>query len=323
MRVLVTGGTGFLGSHLCARLVEDGHEVTVLRRATSNPACLTGHRVGYVVGDVTDRESVNRAVRGQQIAIHAAAIVGSAPPEAHRAVNEEGTRNIVAACRDSGVERLVHISSVAAIGIPEDGSRPADEAFAFNLEGSALSYHISKRRAEQIVSRAVAEGLDAVIVNPSWIHGPHGRCFHGHEIPDGVRRRRVVPCFSGGINVVHIDDAVDGVLTALRRGRAGQRYILGGENLTWREMARKAADLLGVRRTLVAVPAPVTGAAAWARRTVATLTRGRPRYAYDVYFAARFLFYDSRKAMGELGFRPRPYADIVRQYLDGGWLRAA
>src|SRR5207302_8370113 len=113
MRVLVTGGTGFLGSHLCARLLEAGHEVTVLRRATSDIARLAGCGVRYVLGDVTDVESVNLAVGGQQMVIHAAALVGHAPAKVHRAVNEGGTRNIVAACQGLGVERLVHISSVA------------------------------------------------------------------------------------------------------------------------------------------------------------------------------------------------------------------
>jgi len=324
MRVLVTGGTGFLGSHICARLVEDGYEVTVLRRPMSNPVRLTGRGVRYVLGDVTDAESVNLAVRGQQIVIHAAALVGYAPVQAHGVVNEGGTQNVVAACLGLEIKRLVHISSVAAIGIPEDWRQPADETFAFNLEGSALGYHISKRRAEQVVFRAAADGLDAVIVNPSSIKGPHGRCFRGGELPDGVRRRSVVPYFSGGTNFVHVDDVVDGVVAALHRGRAGQRYILGGENLTWREMASRAADLLGVRRVLVPVPALVTGAAAWLGQATQPLTSRRPRFTYDVHFCAnRFLFYDSRKAMRALGFKPRPYTEIVRQYLDGAWLRAA
>jgi dihydroflavonol-4-reductase len=322
MRVLVTGGTGFLGSHLCTRLLEDGHEVTVFRRATSDLRGLAGRKIRYVTGDVTDAEAVSLAVCGQQIVIHAAALVGCAPLKAHRAVNERGTRNIVTACRRLGVERLVHISSAAAIGIPEDRSRPADETFAFNLEGSALGYNISKRRAEEVVTRAVAEGFDAVIVNPSSIKGPHGQCFRGGELPDGVRRRPVVPCFSGGANVVHVEDVVDGVLAALRCGRAGERYILGGENLTWREMAAMAADLLGVRRVFVTVPALVTGAAARLGPVIEPLTGFRPRFTYDVHFCAnRFLFYDSRKAGEELGFKPRPYAEIVRQYLDRTWLR--
>jgi dihydroflavonol-4-reductase len=316
MRVLVTGATGFLGSHLCARLSQEGHEVTALRRKTSDLSGLIGRPIRHVLGDVTDAQSVSQAVRGQEIVIHAAAVVGYAPSQALQPVNEGGTRNVVAACRRLGVKRLVHISSVAAIGIPEDRCRPADEAFVFNLEGTALGYHISKRRAEEVVGRAVAEGLDAVIVNPSSIKGPHGRYFRGSELLDGVRRRSVVPCFSGGTNLVHVEDVVDGVLSALRHGRTGERYILGGENLTWREMARMAADLLRVRRVFVAVPGIVTGIAAWTEPMIGPVTGHRPRITYDVHFCAkRFLFYDSRKAADELGFKPRPYADILRQYL--------
>jgi len=324
MKVLVTGATGFLGSPLCARLLEEGHQVTALRRGTSDLGALNGHRIRHILGDVTDLQSVSRAVRGQEVVIHAAAAVGYAPSQALQPVNEGGTRNIVIACRQFDVQRLLHISSVAAIGIPEKPSPPANEAFAFNLEGTALGYHISKRRAEQVVNRAVTEGLDAVIVNPSSIKGPHGRYFRGSELLDGVRRRPVVPCFSGGTNVVHVDDVVEGVISALRHEQNAERYILGGQNLTWREMAGIAADLLGVRRVLVTVPTIVTGIAAWMERAVRPLTGNRPRITYDVHFCAkRFLFYDSRKAADELGFKPRPYADILRQCLDCTWPHAA
>ena len=320
MRVLVTGGTGFLGSHLCVRLVEEGYQVTVLRRPTSDLGSLSRLGVRSAIGDVTDADSVTRAVEGQRFVIHAAALVGSAPAAVHAVVNETGTRNVAAACRRRGVERLVHVSSVAAIGIPDDRREPADEGFTFNLDGSPLGYHLSKRRAEQAISSAAAEGLDAVIVNPSSIKGPHGRSFRGNEIPNAVRRRLVVPCFSGGTNIVHVGDVVDGVLGALRRGRSGERYILGGENLTWRQLARTAADLIGVRRLFVTVPAILTGAAALSGRAMERLTGHRPRITDDVHFcASRFLFYDSRKAVKELGFRPRPYAQIVREYLDGEW----
>jgi dihydroflavonol-4-reductase len=324
MKVLVTGGTGFLGWHLCAGLMAEGHEVTVLRRGAANTAGLLACGLRYVLGDITDPESVRLAVDGQEIVIHAAGAIAYASRQEHGPVNEGGTRNVVTACSRLGVRRLVHISSVAAIGIPEDRYRPADEAFVFNLDGSGLSYHISKRRAEQVVARAVAGGLDAVVVNPSSINGPHGRDFRGRELPDGVRRRSVVPCFAGGTNVVHVEDVVQGVLAALCRGRAGERYILGGENLTWREMAKTVAEMLAVRRIFVAVPAFITGAAAWLGHAVAPLTGLPPRFSFDVHFCAnRFLFYDSRKAAEQLGFKPRPYAAIVREYLAGTWFRAA
>jgi dihydroflavonol-4-reductase len=113
-------------------------------------------------------------------------------------------------------------------------------------------------------------------------------------------------------------------VAALRYGRAGERYILGGENLTWREMAAIAADLLSVRRVLVTLPALVTGLAAWIGRATEPLTSRRPRITYDVHFCAnRFLFYDSRKAFEELGFKPRPYVDIMQQYVGRAWAHAA
>lgn len=316
MDVLVTGATGFVGSHLCHRLHAQGHRVSVLRRPTSDASPLDGLDLTHVVGDITDPTSVSRAVRGQEIVIHAAGHLDQSPRLAplQYTVNVEGTRNVVAACRESGVRRLVHLSSVVAVGLPRDRRRPADETLVFNLERSGLRYAISKRHAEDAVLQGVAQGLDAVIVNPSTICGPFRGSFRGREVPAGVRRSPVVPYFLGGRNVVHVRDVVEGTLGALAHGRVGERYILGGENLTWREMAHIAAEVLGCRRVFVPVPPLVTAAAAALER-LGTLAGRRPRITYAVHYAAsRFWFYDSRKAAAELGYTARSYREIVEEY---------
>ncbi len=317
MRIAVTGATGFLGSHLCRRLVRDGHEVTVLRRPSSDTSPLDGLELSEVVGDVTDAEAVLPAVERRDAVVHAAAHLRywRALRDEQNRVNVEGSRTVAVACAGSGVRRLVHVSSVAAIGIPA-GKGLADETFAFNLEGSALNYHVSKKRAEDEVLAEVDRGLDAVIVNPGSIYGRYQSGFRGAEVAARVRRSRVVPCFVGGNNVVHVDDVVEGILAALRDGRAGERYILGGENLTWRRMAEIAAEEVGVRRLLVPVPRLVTWASSLAGEAVAALTHERPRFTREVHLnASRFLYYDSGKAERELGYRFRPYREIVREYL--------
>jgi dihydroflavonol-4-reductase len=308
MRVGVTGATGFLGSHLCRRLQADGHHVIALRRPTSDADDLAGLGVESFVGDVADRKAVADLVRACDAVVHAAAVLsyGRAFAGEHERVNVGGTRVVVDACRAAGVGRLLHVSSVAAIGLAADG-RPADERFSSNLDGSGLSYHLSKERAEEVVRNAVGDGLDAVVVNPSTLAGPFGPRFRGGELPAGVLRRRIVPAFVGGSNVVHVEDVVAGALSALERGRTGERYILGGENLTWRRMAEIAAEELGVRRIVVPVPAPVT----------AVVSRVSPGFSRDRHvLASRHLYYDSSKAREELDYKFRPYREIVREYVE-------
>lgn len=322
MDVLITGGTGFLGAHLCRRLVAEGHRVSVLHRATSNLARIYDLPLRQVTGDITDAAAVLAAAQGQEVVIHAAAHLAywRQMRQAQAAINVDGTRHVVAACTASGVRRLIHISSVAAIGIPEDG-RAADETFAFNLQQSGLNYPISKREAELAVLHAVDHGLDAVVVNPSSIFGPDGRSFRGAGLIEKVRRGRFVTYFPGGINAVHVDDVVDGILAALAQGRSGQRYILGGENLTYRRAAEivlqeLAAQGIQRRQRLVRVPAALTWLAAQVMEPAGALRGVRPRFTYDVHYCAqRFQYYDSGKAHRELGYRARPFAEIVRGYL--------
>lgn len=317
MKVLVTGATGFLGSHLCRRFVLEGHEVTAFRRPESNTALLADLTLRHVLGDITEPEAVNEAVKGQDVVIHAAAHLAywRRVRDVQARINVDGTRHVVQACQQAGVRRLVHVSSVAAIGIPQ-AQRPADETFRFNLDNSGLNYHLSKHRAEQEVQRGCVNGLEAVIVNPGSIFGPHGRSFRGGEMIEKVRRRRVVPYFLGGINVVHVDDVVDGIVRALKLGQSGERYILGGENLTYRRIAEMAAERLRLARQFVPVPPLVTGLAAALTEPVSAWTGKRPRFTYEVHYcSSHYQFYDSSKARKELGFAPRSFEAIVAAYL--------
>lgn len=232
-----------------------------------------------------------------------------------RGVNVDGTRNVAAACREAGVDRLVHISSVSAIGIPERGQGPADETFACNLS-SSLNYHWSKALAEQVVRGEVDRGLDAVIVNPGSLFGPFGDRYRGGEMIAKVRGRRVVPAFVGGISAVHVDDVVDGIARALARGRRGERYILGAENLSYRRIVEIAAAELGTQPTIVPYWPIASLALAALSKPLGTLTNRRPRMTYDVHYCSqRNQFYCSDKARAELGYTARPFVGIVREYL--------
>jgi dihydroflavonol-4-reductase len=216
---------------------------------------------------------------------------------------------------------LVHVSSVAAIGIPEN-RQPADERFAFNLDASGLTYHLSKRRAEQEVLAGVAQGLDAVIVNPSSLFGPYRGGYRGAEMIWKIRRPWLVPYFVGGLCVVHVDDVVEGTIAALQRGRTGERYILGGENLTFRAAVERAATAMRLRRVPVPVPPPLTTFLAAVSDPWSRWRNRKPRFTHMIsYCSQRCMFYDSSKARRELGYSPRDFEIILHECLRSNHLR--
>jgi dihydroflavonol-4-reductase len=227
-------------------------------------------------------------------------------------VNVEGAINVVKACKAESVKRLLHVSSVAAVGLPDSPQLPANENFEFNLQNSGLIYHISKRRGEAEVMREVASGLNAIIVNPASVTDAN----RIEGLFASVRRFPVVPCFSGGNCVVHVTDVVEGIIAALERGRVGHRYILGGENLTFRAMGKKAAKALNLSRMFVLIPPIVTGLAAAVLEPLARRRNSPPKVSHMVHYCAnRFMFYDSNKAHLELNYRPRNFDAILMDAL--------
>ena len=314
MRVLITGATGFLGSHLCERMVAQGHKVRILCRPTSSFDRLAKLPFEKVVGDITDPKIVQAAVKDCECVIHAAANLNYWRTEEdwQMKVNIEGTRHVARASREAGAKRLLHVSSAAAIGVTADPQQPANEDFPFNLERSGLTYHISKRRAEDEVLAEVARGLDAVIVNPASIHGQQ----RSAALMRSVRRTPIVPCFSGGNCIVHVEDVVQGILAALARGENGQRYILGGENLTFRTLGEKAAKAMNIRRRFVSIPPVVTAIAAAVLEPVARLRNKPPKISYMIHYCAnRFQYFDSGKARRALGYAPRDVDAILVESL--------
>ncbi len=305
MKILVTGANGFIGSHVCRVLLRDGHEVTVLHRQTSDLKPLGGLDLRHAIGDVLDPQSLGRAIRGQEVVIHAAA---QTPGEARGAaeqsdINVAGTRNVLSACLTHGTRRVMHVSSVAAIGISTDPQHPADETFRFNLEGRGFAYHWTKHLAEQEVYKAAASGLDVVIVNPGFAFGAWKGGYRGGYLMRQARRRWINPTFPGGFCIVHVADVVAGMVSALWSGRKGERYVLGGENVSHYRIATETAMRLGLKRIILRVPPALA-------RYASTVSPS----AYDPEHCHQY--YDSRKAQVELGFRSQPFSSIVKDYLD-------
>jgi dihydroflavonol-4-reductase len=272
-------------------------------------------------GELHDSERLSLASRNQDVVIHTAADIRGwvSDPEPQVRANVGGSRNVALACLTTGIGRLIHVSSVSAIGIPLNDS-PATEDFEFNLREPRFAYHISKKKAEEAVLETVRDGLDAVIVNPASIFGPFaaappgGPAYRGSEIMRKASGRRIVPVFAGGRCIAHVQDVVDGILAAIEHGKTGERYILGGDNVSFRQIAESSSRARKQRSTLVTVPA-------WCSELLAPLAAGvsrirgeLPRFAVH-HADGRFQYYSSEKARTWLGYSPRPFEAILEECL--------
>jgi len=302
--VLVTGSTGFIGGQLCRALCEQGHAVRAFHRPTSLTRVLEGLPVEHALGDLTQPDSVNAAMHGIEVVFHVAALLGGQESSGRMyAITVEGTRAVLQAALRAGVRRVVHTSSVAALGVPDfadPGSLPIDENHSWNYRPDRWPYGYAKHLAELEVQKAVAQGLDAVIVNPSVVFGPGDVYRQSSSIIMQVARRRLPALTEGGLNVVHIQDVVAGHLAALERGATGERYILGGENMTHATLVRKIAKITGA-------PAPLLVLPPWMARALVVPARLAQTFiplplAYNsLYLAGYRFYYQTNKAVVELG----------------------
>ncbi|NOZ28978.1 MAG: NAD-dependent epimerase/dehydratase family protein [Chloroflexi bacterium] len=326
MRVLVTGATGFVGANLVAELTARGYTVRILRRATSRLDALEGLPYEEVVGDILDEDSLRRAMQDCTWVFHAAGAADywrSQPDRIYR-VNVTGTRCVMAAALATQVQRVVHTSSVAALGAPPDG-RIGDESMSFNLRPEEFRYGHSKYLAEQEVLAAVKRGLPAVIVNPTVILGPRDVHLISGSLIREVYRRWIPFALPGGLNLVDVAAVAAGHIAAAERGRVGERYILGGVNLTHMELLRMTAQVVGQRPPIGVLPRACVPALAavfeWAQRI---WPRPLPISAEQVRLSTRYFFFSSRKAEAELGLPPTDPVKVIREtflwYRDHGYL---
>ncbi|MDL1891878.1 SDR family oxidoreductase [Sphingobacteriales bacterium CHB3] len=312
--VLVTGGTGFVGSNLAEALLEKGCNVRILRRESSDMRAIEGIDVEHVIGDVRDCESLKKAMKGCDTVFHTAALVTfeKEKAELQREINVGGTRNIVHACLASGVQRLVHTSSIAAIGYPINGALATEET-PFNWP-KTWGYKYSKHKSEEEVLNGVKQGLDAVIVNPSVIVGERDIHFHGGDILRRVKKWQVFMYVEGGMNVVYVGDVVKGHIAAAENGRSGERYILAGENLTHKEVFRRTARIVGGFSPVAKLPLPALRLAAKIIERGSKLIGTEPIITQDlVSGAGRYNWFSCEKATRELHYTITPFEDTVRR----------
>ena len=328
MKALVTGASGFVGAAVARALEAAGWEVRCLIRATSDRRNLQALSAEIVLGDLTDARSLARALAGCETVFHVAAdyrLWARDPNELYR-TNVEGTRNLLEEARRARIERVVYTSSVATLGIPRDGT-PGDEATPVRLTDMIGHYKRSKFLAEELVREWARGAGEVVIVNPSTPIGPGDvkPTPTGRIILDAARGR--MPAYvDTGLNVVHVDDVASGHLLAFERGRAGERYVLGGEDLTLREILTEVARLTGRRPPRVRLPHGLVLPIAYAAEGLASLTGRATQITVDgVRMARKRMFFSSAKAERELGYRHRParhaLADAVRWFGREGYLK--
>ena len=302
-RVAITGASGLLGSNLAAELLRAGHTVIATRRGGTKVAHLEDLAIEWREADLGSGDALARAFAGAEAVFHCAAMVTvkrEVTPEMTDA-NVTGTERVIAACKTAGVRRLVHTSSVVAIGLTTDGT-PSDETATWNFEELGLSdaYAITKHRAEDVVR---ATDLDAVIVNPTYMFGPRdARPSSGKMIVD-VARRRVPGWTPGYNNFVDVRDVARGMIAAWQRGKRGERYILGGHDMTYRDCFAAIARVAGVKPPRFGAPFAVAkllgrwGDLQERRGKDPIVNSTQIRYAYTDKFR-----FTSAKAERELGY---------------------
>jgi dihydroflavonol-4-reductase len=322
MKALVTGATGFVGAAVARALLNDGWQVRALARAGSDRRNLAGLDLDIALGDLKLPDTLRAAVAGCDAVFHVAADyrLGARAPRELYANNVDGTRNLLHAAATAGVPRMVYTSSVATIGIPPGGA-PGDEQTPVTLADMIGHYKRSKYLAEALVRDSAPPGLAVVIVNPSTPVGPGDLkpTPTGQLVLDAAGGR--MPAYvDTGLNIVHVDDVAAGHVLAFHRGRSGERYILGGVDMSLKDILGQICGLAGRRAPRIRLPHAVVLPLAVLAETAAHLTGRSSRITVEgVRMAQKRMFFSCEKAVRELGYRHRAPIDAFRDAI--AWYR--
>lgn len=327
MRALVTGATGFVGAAVARALLKQGWQVRALARPGSDRSNLNGLAVEVCEGDLTQPESLTPALQDCEALFHVAADyrLGVRDFAQLYRTNVDGTRAILAAARAAGVKRIVYTSSVAAVGIPKDGT-PGAEQTPVALENMIGHYKRSKFLAEEVVREAARAGAPVVIVSPSTPVGPGDvkPTPTGQLVLDAAAGR--MPAYvDTGLNIVHVDDVAAGHLLAYEHGKPGERYILGGQDMTLRQILREISALVGRKAPSIRLPYGVVLPMAYIAEGWAKITGRSGRLTLEsVRMSRKHMFFSSEKAVRELGYTYRApvlaFEDAIRWFRETGRL---
>jgi len=315
--VFVTGGHGFVGSHVVRNLVDRGYAIRLLVRKTSKTHRVDDLPVEMFMGDILDMESMREGMTGCEFCVHLAGI------SAYKDMQEdwtiptivEGTTNVFALAKELGLARVVYIGSGITYA-SYDQDRVANEDSPFLLADSGLFYAIGKHKADAVVDQYVSDGLDIVVAIPMETYGPHDDQF----LTTGYLKEAINswPALAtrGGTSFAHVDDVAEGICLSLENGKAGERYILGGENATIKEIIELTLQVAGTPKSVVVLP---TGITKFVLRSLFNLGLPSPEHPNAVDYGTLYGFTTSEKAKRELGYNPRPSRAVIESTVD--WLR--
>lgn len=322
MKALVTGATGFIGSSVVRELLKDGVEVRVLVRESSDTRGLDGLEVEKAYGDVRDSEAVKSALKGCDVLYHCAALYAFWAPDnkAFYDVNVGGTKTVLDAALEQGVEKVVYTSSIVAVG-SHGVEKPANEKAEFNLWGTGDHYARSKHLSEVEALKICKQGLPVVVVNPAMVIGirdikptPSGKMII--DIVNGSMPGYI----DGGINLVDVEDVARGHILAAKKGKVGERYILGNENMPVGDYFGLIGEVAGVKPPKMKIPYPAAILLGYGYQFVAGMNKKQPVLtAPMVRTGSKYAYYDSSKAVSELGFPQTPIKTTVEKAIN--WFR--
>ena len=316
MKSLVTGATGFLGSAVMRCLLTAGHEVRVLVRPDSDRRNLENFPVEITEGDLREHQSLKRAIKGCENLFHVAADyrLWVPDPETMHEINVNGTRALILAATEEGIKRIVYTSSVATLGLKQDGSS-ANEDTPSNFTAITGYYKRTKYLAEQMVKQLTDEHqLPLIIVNPSTPIGPGDirPTPTGRIVLDTLMGR--MPAYvNTGLNIAHVDDIAYGHLLAYQHGKPGERYILGGDNMSLLQILQTIDAINGTQQNRINIPIGLMLPMAWFMERIASFTHTEPRATLDsIHMAKKLMFFSSEKAHRELGYQYRPSIEALK-----------
>ncbi len=322
MKVLVTGANGFLGSWLTKALVQEGYHVDALVRPNSDLSELSGVHCKFVHGDVTDVHSLLEAFKGIDTVFHLAGVIAYKKSQraAMERVNVLGTQNVVDVCREHKIRRLVYLSSVVAIGAGYSQDQVMNEDSPFNIHDLDLGYFETKHQAEEIVKAACQKSeINAVILNPTTIYGAGDAKKGSRKMQLKVAQGKLKFFTSGGVNVVAVEDVVQGILNAWEKGRSGERYILSGENLLIKDLFRIIAEEAGVKPPTHQLPDSVLHTVGALGDCMEKIGLKGPLSRENAWTATMYHWFDSTKARKELDFHPRSAREALHNSVQ--WMK--
>ncbi len=322
MKVVITGATGFLGGWLARRLATEGFDIHILARPNSDFSDLKGLSYKVHIGDVTDPSSLTNAFQDAEGVFHLAGVVAykKADRPLMEKVNVEGTLNVVNAIEKAKVPKILHLSSVVTVGASKDPQHILNEDSPYNLEHLNLGYFETKRKAETIVRERAQKGnFDAIIVNPSTVYGAADAKKGSRSVQVKVAQGQFPFYTNGGASIVAVEDVIEGILQAWKKGRSGERYILSNENWTVKELFTAIAEEAGALPPQYLLPTFALHSVGFIGDMLRPFGFKGSISRENAWTSTLYHWFDNSKARRELGFNPRPAREAIRNSVN--WMK--